>query len=75
MIRNVAMWRAWEDRYNASQPADYPANLRRLDAMLAEAQALGRWRDQDPLADLPRKIAFARAVNVRISAQKTGPGA
>ncbi len=75
MIRDQAKRQAWEDSYIASQPANDQANVRLLDAMLAEAQALGHWPGGDLPADLSTTIALARAVNVRIPDQKNRPDA
>lgn len=51
------------------------AAIRARRHLVAKPLALGRWHGRDLLADLPMKIALARAVNVRIPVKKTGAGA
>ena len=45
---------------------DHARNLRLVDALLAEARALGVWPPADPLGGLDVDLRIARAVNTRI---------
>jgi len=63
MIRDRAFWNEWEDRYVSSQPADFHANLRLVEAMYEHARALGIFPLADPLEGLETDIHVARVLN------------
>lgn len=64
MVRDSTFLREWEDRYVASQPADFHANLRLVEAMYEHARALGVFPLADPLEGLETDIRVARVLNV-----------
>jgi hypothetical protein len=45
------------------RPADYAQNLRIVNALYAEAVALGVWRRADPLEGVDRKVRLAASLN------------
>ena len=68
MIKNRALWSEWEADYVRSQRPDFAVSLRIVEALYAEARALGSL-DQPALSDrLAHKIKLARALNVRTAA-------
>lgn len=59
---------AWERDRAAADVPDLARNLRVVEALHAEAVALGRWPPAgDPLAGLDVKRRVARAFNVRVA--------
>jgi hypothetical protein len=69
MVRDKVFWGAWEDRYIASQPADFIRNLQLLDGMYELARALGVFPLVNPLEGLETDVRVAKALNV-----STAPG-
>ena len=68
MITNPAVWNAWETEYIRSQRPDFARNLRIVEALYAEARALGALnRDARP-DRLAHKIRLAQALNVPTTA-------
>jgi hypothetical protein len=58
---------AWERaRAAAEGPPDHARNLRIVDALLAEAIALGSWPPEDPLGGIETDIRIAKAINCRV---------
>lgn len=43
MIKDRALWEAWEAQYIASEPPDFRRNLQIFEAMYEYASALGRF--------------------------------
>lgn len=64
MIRDRALWSAWETAYIASQPADFNRNLALAESMYEYARALGAFSSTDPLEGIDTKVRLARVVNV-----------
>ena len=63
MIKDVALWEAWEREYLASEPVDIARNLALLDAMYEWARSLGVFPPTDPLEGIEVKIRMARILN------------
>jgi len=68
MIKNRALWNEWETAYIRSQRPDFVRNLRIVEALYAEARALGALDQPDRPDRLAHKIGLARALNVRTAA-------
>jgi len=65
VIRDRAVWEAWEDEYLRSTPVDFHRNLQIADAMHEQARALGLFPLADPYEGLDTCIKLARALNVQ----------
>ena len=65
MIKDPALWEAWERETLLRQPADFSRNLRLLDAMYEEARALGVMSVPQALEGLESRLRLARVLNVR----------
>jgi hypothetical protein len=65
MIKNLDLWRRWEDNYHRSETVNVTANLQVLNAMYEEAIRLNAFSSLDPLEGLETKINLAKTVNVR----------
>ncbi|OFW41575.1 MAG: hypothetical protein A3J28_11695 [Acidobacteria bacterium RIFCSPLOWO2_12_FULL_60_22] len=63
MIKDVALWEAWELEYLRNEPVDFARNLALLDAMYEWARSLGVFPPADPLEGLEVKIQMARVLN------------
>jgi hypothetical protein len=63
MIKDPEAWRAWEDEYIRSRPADYQRNLKVFEAMYEHARRLGVFASQDPLEGIEFKTRLARDLN------------
>ena len=68
MIKNRTLWNEWETTYIRSQRPDFVRNLRIVEALYAEARALGALGQADRPDRLAHKIRLARALNVRTAA-------
>ncbi len=64
MIRDKALWEQWETEQLRGAPADLMHNLRLVDGLYMEAQALGLLCPREPADGLEVKIAVARVLNV-----------
>ncbi len=74
VIRDPALWAAWESQGPLSEPPDFERNLRLLEAMYQYARQLGRFPPTDLLAGLENKVRVARVVNVCSPARKDRSG-
>ncbi len=63
MIKDIEVWRAFEDALLRSEPVDYAMNLRIAEAALDEARLLGVFPPKDPLEGLDVKIRLAKVLN------------
>jgi hypothetical protein len=70
MIKDTALWQAWEDEFVRSRPPDFHRNLALVESMFEHARMLGALPRSDPLEGIEVKIRLARALNV-----STTPGA
>ena len=68
MIKNRALWNEWETNYIRSRRPDFVRNLHLVEALYAEARALGALGQPDLPDRLAHKIRLARALNVRTAA-------
>ena len=66
MIKDRALWEAWEAQYIASEPLDFRRNLRAFEAMYEYARSLGRFHPADSLDGLESRIKLARVLNARM---------
>ena len=64
MIKNVALWAAWEREYARHDLPALDRNLLLLDALYEHACSLGALPLPNLLAGIDMKIRLARAVNV-----------
>ncbi len=67
MIKDTAMWEAWERQSFGNEPADLARNLALMDAMYEQARLLGAVPPADLLEGLEVKIRMARVVHVPAS--------
>ncbi|MGD0008160.1 MAG: hypothetical protein ABSE93_06420 [Terriglobia bacterium] len=65
MIKDTALWEAWERETVLRQPADFRRNLRLLEAMYEEARALGVMSVPQALEGLESRLRLARVLNHR----------
>ena len=65
MIKDPALWEAWERETLWRQPADFRRNLRLLEAMYEEVRALGVMSVPQALEGLESRLRLARALNHR----------
>ena len=63
MIKDVELWRRWEDEYKKSMPVDFKANLKIMEDMMAHALALGIPPRRRILENIEIKIKIAKAIN------------
>jgi len=63
MIRNPKRLEEFEKELVRGSPPDYARNIRILEAMLAEAIAVGAFPPKDPLDGIEADIRIARVVN------------
>lgn len=75
MIKDKALWEAWQAQGPLRQPADFWKHLRLLEAMYAHARSLGVFPPSNPLEGLETKIAMAKVLNVCTAARADRPGA
>ncbi len=75
MIKDKALWEAWEAQVLLSQPPDFRRNMRLLESMYEHARSLGVFPVADPLAGLEMKTRLARVLNVRTASGTNRPGA
>ena len=73
MIKDVALWEAWEREYLANEPVDFARNLALLDAMYELARLLGAFPPSDPLEGIEVKIQMARVLNVPETSRTNRP--
>ncbi len=64
MIKDTALWHAWEDEFARSRPPDFHRNLALVESMLEHARKLGAFPRSDPLEGIEVKIRLARVLNV-----------
>lgn len=64
MLKNWRMVQQFEDDRIRSQPSDYFRNLRIVEALLAEARALGVFPPRDPLDGIDVDIRVAEVMRV-----------
>lgn len=67
MIRNKALWEAWEKDYIRREPVDFHRNLALMEAMYEEARAFGVFPLADPWEGLESRFKLAKALNVPIA--------
>jgi hypothetical protein len=65
VIKDPALWEAWERETLLRQPVDFRRNLRLLEAMYEEARALGVMSVPLALEGLESRLRLARVLNVR----------
>jgi len=65
VIKDPALWEAWESETLLRQPADFRRNLRLLEAMYEEARALGVMSVPQALEGLESRLRLARVLNHR----------
>jgi hypothetical protein len=65
VIKDPALWGAWERETLLRQPPDFRRNLRLLEAMYEEARALGVMGVPQALEGLEARLRLARVLNVR----------
>jgi len=75
MIKDRALWEAWEAQYISSEPPDFRRNLRIFETMYEYARSLGRFPPADSLDGLESRIELARVLNGRKSAGQDLPRA
>ena len=75
MIRDKALWEQWETEQLRGAPADLMHNLRLVEGLYREAQALGLLCPREPAEGLEVKIAVARVLNVYRTAGTARAGA
>ena len=63
MIKDVALWEAWEREYEKNHPLDFSQKLALLDGMYELARSLGVFPPTDPLEGIEVKIRMARILN------------
>ncbi len=63
MIKDAALWRAWEEAGPLSERLDFSHNLQLVEAMYDLARALGAFPPADPLEGLEVDIRTARILN------------
>ncbi len=73
VIKNVALWEAWERDYLRKESADFARNLALLDAMYEHARLLGAFPPCNPLEGLEVKIQMARVLNVPAASRTDRP--
>jgi hypothetical protein len=69
MVKDRALWTAWEAQGPLREPFSPSRALALAEAMYEYARSLGAFPPADPLAGLEIKISLARTVNVQ-----TAPG-
>ena len=74
MIRDLDLFREWEDEFIVGEPADFLRNLRLYEAMYEHACALDVFPSEDPLQGIEFKIRLVEKLNVRIPARDAGAG-
>ena len=75
MIKDKALWEAWEAQVLLSQPPDFRRNMRLLESMYEHARSLGVFPVADPLEGLETEIKLATVLNVRTTSGTNGSGA
>ena len=65
MIKDPALWEAWERETLLRLPAVFRRNLRLLEVMYEEARALGVMGVPEGLEGLEGRLRLARVLNVR----------
>ncbi len=75
MLRNPALWEAWETEFARHTPVDFARNLAIMEALREHAVLLGVWGVREPLEGLESRIELARILNVRRTVGETGAGA
>ena len=75
MIKDVALWEAWEADFTRRAPVDFERNMAIMEALYTHAVALNAWGRRAPLDGLESRFELARILNVRRASRETGPGA
>ena len=70
MIKDIALWEAWERERQRSEPPDYERNCAIFEAMYEHARSFDTFRRSEPLEGIDVKIRIAQALNVRRPAGK-----
>jgi len=65
VIKDSALWEAWEKEMLLRQPVDFRRNLRLLEAMYEQARALGVMSVAQDAEGLECRLRLARVLNVR----------
>jgi len=65
MIKDRALWEAWEAQYIASETPDFRRDLRIFEAMYEYARSLGHFPPVDSLEGVESRIELARVLNGR----------
>jgi hypothetical protein len=73
MIKDPALWEAWEAQYIASEPPDFRRNLQIFEAMVEYARSLGRFPPPTSLDGVESRIELARVLNGRKSSGEDLP--
>ena len=63
MIKNISVWRDFENKLKKTQKVNIIENFAIMEAMYREAVALKVFPMKDPLEGIEAKIKFAKAVN------------
>ncbi len=63
MIKDAALWTAWEEEGPLRQPLEFSRNLQLIEGMYDLARALGAFPPADPLEGLETDIRSARILN------------
>lgn len=75
MIKDVAVWTAWEEAGPLREPPNFQRNLRLVQAMYDLARSLVAFPPAEPLAGLETDIRMARILDVRGTAGTNRPRA
>ena len=75
MIRNAAMYAAFQRRQIRQEPVDYQRNLMIFEAMYEYARSMGAIDPSRPLDGLESRIRLARALNAQGTDRQNHAGA
>ncbi len=75
MIKDRALWEAWEAQYIASEPPDFRRSLRIFEEMYEYAKSLGFFPPVDSLDGVESRIELSRVLNGRKPSRKNLPRA
>jgi hypothetical protein len=65
MIKDSALWEAWEREQERTQPVDEERNFALFEVMYQHARSFDTFLRSDPLEGIEVKIRIAQALNVR----------
>lgn len=75
MIRNAAMYAAFQRRQIRQEPVDYQRNLRIFEAMYDYARQMGAIDSSRPLEGIESRIRLARALHAQGTHRQNNAGA